>query len=707
MNSHLHTALALLAISGSLAAQTSYDLFAKEFTQALRFNNESGMEKAIRSRPAEALTHFEGLLRRWLTKRDDADNNKLIAQMKTMFKKTMEADTLEHFERFYSGLDQRRLNLVLAAEQNRTKLNNQWAKAVQERDRKGVKALVEDGRKLGRQLEEVGHRIEAANVFSTLGTMLYQMPDRQKEDLIEAMDVVKMFLDNRKAWNWTKDTYYAQWSNWLKRTEIELKDEGKKAEDRKKAGLKEGAVGLAKFVDTKQPALVAKLAFHELKALPIDSTPLGGDVPVNWMSTSVLAGPSQMLYFKEKALYLVRQGAAKLGVSLSDASGAPVQKVEVGGKPKPSLFYLDKEHNQPYSMVFFVGGQATPYAATTSNMSPQKDSMTVYYRSTASWTATLDGVEIALFDDNCDGKLFTEDPLAYGYKTRMTGQGPKEEVPLACYDSMQIGKRGRIVPFSSCAKIGEKWYMLSAADHGKAIEAKPLHPDFFKIGTISMKWSGPVAVQPQLLIIRGRDGLQSAAFNIAGVKSVEVPEGTYEIVFGRGTRGKGAQIQMTHVYPGDSKPIKVEAGKETVVKLGAPFHFDFVRGGSGDDVELDSLRFRVLGASGEMYGRIHGPTPAPEVLVAKTSSGRGAKVVGSYVPIASPDLLNTAADTLGAILKKDSIRGMGIEVGYFPVVKGSAEGSTRLKFKSPITGGLVGLRVKKHKMFGKIDPVFK
>ena len=45
---------------------------------------------------------------------------------------------------------------------------------------------------------------------------------------------------------------------------------------------------------------------------------------------------------------------------------------------------------------------------------------------------------------------------------------------------------------------------------------------------------------------------------------------------------------------------------------------------------------------------------------------------------------------------------MGSNVAYFPIVKGDKTGSTVLKFKVPYTGALIGLRMKKHKMFGKI-----
>ena len=50
---------------------------------------------------------------------------------------------------------------------------------------------------------------------------------------------------------------------------------------------------------------------------------------------------------------------------------------------------------------------------------------------------------------------------------------------------------------------------------------------------------------------------------------------------------------------------------------------------------------------------------------------------------------------------------MGTNVAFFPVVKGSKDASTVMTFKVPFLGALVGLRLNKHKMFGKIEPIFK
>ncbi len=50
---------------------------------------------------------------------------------------------------------------------------------------------------------------------------------------------------------------------------------------------------------------------------------------------------------------------------------------------------------------------------------------------------------------------------------------------------------------------------------------------------------------------------------------------------------------------------------------------------------------------------------------------------------------------------------LGSEVGYFPVAKGARDYSTVLKVVPPFPDGHVGLRQKKHKLFGKLEASFK
>ena len=166
---------------------------------------------------------------------------------------------------------------------------------------------------------------------------------------------------------------------------------------------------------------------------------------------------------------------------------------------------------------------------------------------------------------------------------------------------------------------------------------------------------------------------------------------------------------MVSIFKGSSKTIQVEAGKETELALGGPFRYDFVRGGTEDEVVIDSLDIKIVGKAGELYGKVQGPFPEIEVIASRTPDGKRASVVGEFEPITSSDTLNAAASTANDYLngRGDGYRGLGAEVAFFPVVKDSRDGTTVLRFKLPYKGALIGIRAKKSKLFGKIDPILK
>ena len=283
---------------------------------------------------------------------------------------------------------------------------------------------------------------------------------------------------------------------------------------------------------------------------------------------------------------------------------------------------------------------------------------------------------------------------------RTLGHGPKKEVLVPTLDSMAIGK-GKPIPFSSWAKIGEKWYHIRGKSGGDRIGARPCHMDFLKLGTVQLKWTGPKAAKPESLVLQGTAAFATAAFDIASGKPVEVPAGKYHLVYGRITKGKKARTMQAQILQGDSKEIEVKEGENTVFELGAPFTIDFERGGSKLELELDSLNFQIKGKAGELYCRVSGAAAAPEVLLSPKGEEKGAKAIGQYVNIDSADKLNTAEKTVRG--KDDQY---GVFVGFFSIVKGDREANTALKMVLP-RPGKVGLRQKKNKLFGNLVPTFK
>jgi hypothetical protein len=89
-------------------------------------------------------------------------------------------------------------------------------------------------------------------------------------------------------------------------------------------------------------------------------------------------------------------------------------------------------------------------------------------------------------------------------------------------------------------------------------------------------------------------------------------------------------------------------------------------------------------------------------MVAKAADGKGAKAIGEFVAITDPEMLNSVATRL----RNEKID-LGLEAALFPVVKGEKDGATTFKAKLPAAGMVVGLLQKKHRLFGKLDPIWK
>src|SRR6185436_5723531 len=104
---------------------------------------------------------------------------------------------------------------------------------------------------------------------------------------------------------------------------------------------------------------------------------------------------------------------------------------------------------------------------------------------------------------------------------------------------------------------------------------------------------------------------------------VTVPVGKYEVAWGRIVSGKGDATITAQIYTGKSEPVTVEEGKNADVKLGAPFVLDHDMRPKSGELEISSLRFRVLGCSNEQYGRMSGAPAIGTLMSSKSKDGKG------------------------------------------------------------------------------------
>ena len=91
---------------------------------------------------------------------------------------------------------------------------------------------------------------------------------------------------------------------------------------------------------------------------------------------------------------------------------------------------------------------------------------------------------------------------------------------------------------------------------------------------------------------------------------------------------------------------------------------------------------------------LHGISLACEAVAAKEVDGKGAKVYGKFVRFTDPELVNKAAI---------QYRNLGLLTACFPMPDDYREKELILELKLPAEGMKVGLQIKKHPLFGKLD----
>jgi len=674
------------------AQDAKYTEFVTKFAKALEFDDEAGMDRAIKTSPAEALAHFDALTWDHHLKAK-ADLVPQIDALKASWQRVFATPTLDYYDRFIRSRVARDREMLYGARASETAVYRQLAEARENRQRVAFEDAMQGAVNVARSYDELGQALAAASMWATAATANNLMPDRTVEDRRQGIEYMRNFVRDREQWEWTKDIHFVKNQEWLHAEQQRLASAEREAESSAAAAAaKPDALVLPDV-----PEEIAPLEFAVQKQPNLDLFVKGGAIPGLWMADQVTGeGPSQIRFFTAHDLFLVRPGNNKFGVTTvgheQDLSKNPWQPIVTSARFKPTLLYLGENKTEPYAMWFFVGGQQERYLGVTHNMQPEKEKALVYYKSASSWTAKLAGETVTFFDDNANGKLFETDPYAYGLQDRTRGDHKEAGVRQMTFDSMRVGKAPP-TPINSFVKIGDQWYLMSPHDDGAKVGVRPLDPERFKTGTLDFKWTGPKNAKPELLIVSGGKEFTETHYNVAA-GSTELPVGKYRISFGRIATGKGARALQAHIYNGAAKDIEVEADKTAVLELGSPFTLEFVNSGDDSKIRIDAMSITIAGRSGELYGRVSGAAPAPDVLAARSATGKGAKVVGSFMPIDVPNYIAAAA-------KWPSLN---IEVCYFPVPEGEREGNFVLEVKAPFPGAYVGLQEKKNKLFGRLLP---
>ncbi len=693
----------LLLSSLALRAQDmTKEQWRADFGKGVELVDDKLQDKLTKRQPLFALSYYEEL---WYEK--DGGNEASAAKCRALaasWKRSFDnGDTMEHLDRWCSGAG---TSVYQQLQKTRTNSYKLWLHYTDTVVKSQVKAdyeqVVQQFMDLARNAESIGHSLEVADLWNLASVVLSRMPDRTLPNRRDSVFASEQFLAARKQWNFTFDEHYIKTAEFVKAEKVRLEADEKLGEKRKADGYSADAKGVDSLVMPNAVEEKHALKFEALTGWDeLDWGSKGGPHPAFWWmaSTQKPGSSARVAWFRAREIYLHRTGSSKFAIGFDPADSKGAVDVDVSPKGKVSTFWLDSDRKRPYAMAFWIGSDREMVNEAECNLSPGDEIANVYYRSASSWKTQIGADAITLYDDSADGNPGEASPFGREFKTPVLGAhdlDPEKQTLVPLLDSMRIGKGPR-VPFSEFVKLSTGWVYVRKSPNGDELGVRPLNPEYLKPGKIKLVWNGPKPTAPVQLVVQGLGDYQTAMFDVAGGKEIEVPAADYKVIWGRVMVGKGSRSQLASLYGGDAKPFTVEAGKTFTLTMGAPFTLQFHRRGD-ENVSIDALKVHLAEASGCVFAELHGISLACDVLAAKEADGKGAKPVGKFVRFTDPELVNQAAS------KHNNI---GTVVASFPMPDGYRSGELVLSVKLPAAGMKIGLSIKKHPLFGEIKSAWQ
>lgn len=686
---------ALLSLLPGLRAQElTKDQFRSEFNKAMDIADDKMVDKAMKRGAYHALNYFEELYYDKDAGKEEAAKKcqALLASWKRCFEGS---DTMEQLDRWMNGASN---SVREQLKKGRDQSYKVWVHYTDVVSKDLTKSDYEQCQQqfmdLARNAEAIGHNLEVAELWNFASVVGSKMPDKTIANRRDVVFATEQFLEARKRWNFVFDEHYIRGMEFVKAEKLKIEEVEKTGEKRKADGYDPNAKGVDTLVMPGVAEAKHALKFEALAGWDeLDYGSKGGPVPAFWWmaSTGKVGSNHKLDWFRAKDLYLHRVAAAKFAIGFDPGDAKGAVEVDTSSKGKVSTFWLDNDKKRPYAMVFWTGSDREMVNEAECNLAPGDNVANVYYRSASSWKTQIGADTITFYDDSADGNPGEATPFAREFRTPVLGEHDAEKTTLApLLDSMRIGKGPRM-PCSEFVKLSTGWVHMKKGN-GDEVGVRPLNPEYMKTGKIKLVWSGPKPTAPVQLVVQGSGDYQTALFDVAGGKEIEVPAAEYRVIWGRLLVGKGARAQVASLYAGTNKPFTVEAGKVFELKMGGPFTLLFNRRGD-ENTTLDALKILLAESSGCVFSELQGINLACEVLATKDADGKGAKPVGKFVRFTDPDLVNKAAE---------KHNNMGNLAASFPMPEGYKSGELVLKLKLPASGMKLGLSIKKHPLFGDV-----
>jgi hypothetical protein len=583
-----------------------YDEFKTKFHQAMAIADSEEMAKLVKIYHGEAVLHVDHLSSQIAERSNDALEKEMAALMRS-WKESMKTGFAEWMYQYCSLLDPQR-------KAERKRLVEAYNSALKrfEENRAGPKAgptfelLAGEFHAMAGPFHEIGDAFYSARCWSAYGISFDESNRGKDANLRKACEG---FGKAVAAWD-SIGMNAADYIGVKQRWELLVANGWGEPEADPNAPKAGDPVAVAN-------ALTAPMSFKALASLAEVERPsyFADEIYQIWHPLYMRdIGSTSVFPAMEQSPKVMRTAPSEVQVDV-DADGKGDVDVPVTGNMNVVHFAIgDADQTREWGFVSVVGIEQDNYQGLRANLSPGEDVFPLYFFSAASLTGTVGGIPVRLIDDNMDG-LYGSPPKLWGHL------GLSEGLMHPEVDSIAIGESKRARPWSEFQKIGEQWYQLESLRGGIELKATPVT---LETGTVRLECKGEA---PEWLVLRGKGKHENSLFDVADLKkATEVPTGTWILYYGIVRKGKKQQIAKALILPGETTPEwSVQAGKETVVKLGAPYSFAFQQEASGTKLKVKGRSVTVVGVSGERYERTWGCVPRPEVAWRKAGSRRASK----------------------------------------------------------------------------------
>ena len=599
--------------------QKAYDEFASRFKQLLAVSDSAGMADLVRKSPDVAVRYVDDMCQ-MLAKGSTEELEKLIAALRSAWKTAMQTNFVDKMYEYHSLLDARTRG-------ERQKMVDTYTKSLAsyndnlKGDKKGsaFETSAQEFAALAEGFSQVGDQLNVGRCWQFVATCVDEGTrgkDGNPYRSCAAMGKAVAAYDSIGLAGPAMDALRSNYE-FLKNAGYDKPEPAKAGPGAPEGpGLDGAEAGAPSTVTDSGPAVAVALTFETVDDPERFARPnyYGDSIYQAWPYLALKKGePIKIETQPDSGVTVEYLGGAQIALhGNAGAKGEP--KTASGNVDILQGTIKDKNGERPWAIATRIGIQQDSYQGRQIWLEPANDYMQLFFSSAASMVGLLGETPLRVIDDNLDG-LYGSAPTFIG----SWGLAPSNFQPN--FDSIVIGKATRAIPWSKLVQVGAEWYRLEPGAGGASLRATPVT---LQTGTLKLEFKGEA---PTWLVVRGAGEFAECYFDVCqSSKGIAVPAGDYELVEGLIQQGKKQQMMKCLVL-GQPTMAKwtVAAGKETVMHLGSPLHFEFEITRNGDKGVVKGSTVRVVGSAGENYDRFWNCVPAPSISSRKAGTKKGGK----------------------------------------------------------------------------------